>query len=1411
MFLSWWRSLVQTANPQNVKSKSANRWRIPRKLRYTARVEQLEDRVVPAGTTNAFLNAGPSLTNIAAARSATVPVFIDAGTLTGGAGGIQSGTFYVKYDPAVLTIDETTDIKLGSLLSGFPSGTYTVSSAAGFGSGTVGVGITHATSTFYTGTAGGHLVEIDFHVLQTIPVGQSTLLDLVPSIPGHQTVLADQSGAKYTLTPAPTTYAGSLTQTGALTPATLNPADTDPADATIQVIAKTPAVTPTAANDTYAMAPNNGSFPSTMTVTGLANGVLANDTDASGPMNAVLVGGSTITVGTATINGVPTTTYTQNTAHGSVTLNAVDGSFSYTPAANFTGLDSFTYQAVDALSNTASATATVTIQVGGLESIPQNLALDASNPSNTVTVPVNIANPDPANSGGLVTAIIAINYDKSKFTVTGATIGSVLKNAGWTSFVSNFSTPGRVNISTSGPAITSTKGGDLADITFKPVAGIINGTSVVNLAGTGTELDVAGTGTPLVLPFAVAPADNPTTIPGPADGLITVTGGAAVTTTTTAVSTSNATPVYGTAVTLTATVAPASGTTVPTQGNVSFYINGNTLLGAGTSAGSDASHDALFTYVTAATQLKVAGGPQPVLAVYTAGAGFGSSTSTNNVTETVTPAPLTVTGITASNKVYDATTKATLNTGSAALAGVIPGDTLTLSTAGATGTFASKNVGNGITVAVTGLTVSGAQVANYALTQPTTTANITPATLTVTGVTANNKVYDATKAATLNTAGATLVGVIAGDTVTLNAAGATGTFASKDVGNSITVTPSGLALAGAQGGNYTLTQPTTTANITAATLTVTGITAKDKVYDTTKTATLNTTGAALVGVLTGDTVTLNTAAATGTFASKNAGTNIAVMVIGLTISGAQAGDYTLTQPTLTANITPAPLTVNITAKDKAYDATTKATLNTGSASLSGVLGSDLVSLNASNAKGVFASKDVGNGITVTVTGLTLSGAQAGNYSLTQPTPTANITPAALTVTGITAADKVYDATTKATLNTTAAALVGVFAGDTVTLSTSGATGAFLTKSVGSGKTVIVSGLTLAGAQAADYTVTPPTPTANITPVTLTVAGITAKDKKYDATATASFNTGSTVLTGVLGTDIVTVTGATGTFASKDVANAIPVTISAVTLGGAQGGNYKVTPPTAPLTGNITPAALTVTGITANKVYDATKAATLNMASAALAGVFAGDTVTLNKTGATGTFASKDVGNGITVTVSGLTISGAQVADYTLTQPTTTANITPATLTVTGITANNKVYDGTTKATLERGQRGARGRGRGRHGDLEDDRRDRHVREQGRGKRHHGDGVGPDARRRASGRLHADAADADGEHHARAANDHGHDQHEDLRRHRQRRRHPRRRWALGERHGDRAVRSLQQREPWNGQDPPRHRIHRQRRQ
>src|SRR5207245_1175461 len=160
-------------------------------------------------------------------------------------------------------------------------------------------------------------------------------------------------------------------------------------------------------------------------------------------------------------------------------------------------------------------------------------------------------------------------------------------------------------------------------------------------------------------------------------------------------------------------------------------------------------------------------------------------------------------GATANNKIYDGTTSATLNLGSAALVGVVSGDTVTLNTASAAGTFADENVGTGKTVTVSGLTLSGSDAGNYTLTQPVTTANITTKGLTASGITANNKVYDGTTTATLNVASAALVGAASGDDVTLNTGGAAGVFANANVGTAKSVTISGLTLSGADAANYT--------------------------------------------------------------------------------------------------------------------------------------------------------------------------------------------------------------------------------------------------------------------------------------------------------------------------------------------------------------------------------------------------------------------------------------------------------------------------------------------------------------------------------------------------------------------------------------------------------------------------------
>ena len=117
---------------------------------------------------------------------------------------------------------------------------------------------------------------------------------------------------------------------------------------------------------------------------------------------------------------------------------------------------------------------------------------------------------------------------------------------------------------------------------------------------------------------------------------------------------------------------------------------------------------------TGAKTLNVTTG-DTITATYTAGTGFNGSSGT--MTQAVTARPITVTGITASNKTYNGNTTATLvGLTSASLSGVLSGDAVTLGTSGAAGTFATKNVGNNITVTVTGLTLSGAQASDYTLT-----------------------------------------------------------------------------------------------------------------------------------------------------------------------------------------------------------------------------------------------------------------------------------------------------------------------------------------------------------------------------------------------------------------------------------------------------------------------------------------------------------------------------------------------------------------------------------------------------------------------------------------------------------------------------------------------------------------------
>jgi len=131
-------------------------------------------------------------------------------------------------------------------------------------------------------------------------------------------------------------------------------------------------------------------------------------------------------------------------------------------------------------------------------------------------------------------------------------------------------------------------------------------------------------------------------------------------------------------------------------------------------------------------------------------------------------------------------------------------------------TFTTPTTAPGVGTALQSVTFTPTDTANYNNAFTSVNLTVAPAGLTVTGITANNKPYDGTTTATLNTGGTALVGNLDGGNVLLNTAGATGTFTPDgNIGNGKTVQVSGLTISGSATTNYTLTQPTTTATITA--------------------------------------------------------------------------------------------------------------------------------------------------------------------------------------------------------------------------------------------------------------------------------------------------------------------------------------------------------------------------------------------------------------------------------------------------------------------------------------------------------------------------------------------------------------------------------------------------------------------
>jgi len=340
-----------------------------------------------------------------------------------------------------------------------------------------------------------------------------------------------------------------------------------------------------------------------------------------------------------------------------------------------------------------------------------------------------------------------------------------------------------------------------------------------------------------------------------------------------------------------------------------------------------------------------------------------------------------------------------------------------------------------------------------------------------------------------------------------------------------------------------------------------------------------------------------------------------------------ASNYTIAYTNGSLTITQKALTLSgLSADNKTYDGNTTATVSSFG-SLTGIVGSDTVSLNSGSSTANFDNKNVGTGKTVTAANLALSGADSGNYSIANQTTTANIAAKALSISGSSAVNKTYDGNTTATV--TAGSLSGMVGTETLGVNGSGI---FDTKNVGTGKTVAAA-YTLSdgtnGGVASNYSLAGENLSANIAAKALSISGSSAVNKTYDGNTTATVTAGS--LSGMVGTETLGVNGS-GIFDTKNVGTGKTVAAAYTLSDGTNGGvasNYSLAGEN--LSANITAKALSITAQTNTKTYDGTTAAA---AIPMVSGLQGTDTVT----GLAEVYDNSNAGTGKTLTVSAYTIN-----------------------------------------------------------------------------------------------------------------------------------------------------------------------------
>ena len=483
------------------------------------------------------------------------------------------------------------------------------------------------------------------------------------------------------------------------------------------------------------------------------------------------------------------------------------------------------------------------------------------------------------------------------------------------------------------------------------------------------------------------------------------------------------------------------------------------------------------------------------------------------------------------------------------------------------------------------LSSTGATSVNMA----TASSSVSKKPLTIVNLTATDKIYDGLTTTTVSGTPA-YSGLVNSESFSVSVT-VSWAFPNATVENNKTLTRTGNY--NAPSANYTVTQPTLTASITTRALT---ITANDvnKAYGDVLTGGSGSTAFSSSGLQNSEaigSVTISygngsgagdavgtysgqvtpSAALGGTFTAANY--SISYVAGNIIVSNVPTLDPVALTSALSTTYGTASTGVSFVANGSNLSTNITVTAQSGyEVSTDNIIFSSSVLVASGTSVYVRFRPTITVGTYNNVLAAVLSSDGAANVNVMTSSSGNSVSAKALTISGISISNKIYDGNTSATITGTVA-YSGLVNGESFTvLGTPSAT--FSDKNVGSNKTITVIGYT---SPSSNYSFSQPSGLlANITTATLSVTSPAVTTKPYDGTTLATI-TGT--LSGVISPDAVTLVG-TGTFASANVGTGIGVT-STSTLGGADAPNYTLTQPTG-LTGDITLKSLTITATDVSK-------------------------------------------------------------------------------------------------------------------------------------------------------------------------------------------------------------------------------------